>query len=82
MKNWLLVVLLFASAVQAQEFEYMVVMVEKMDTTKKIQGIEGAYMIPSKTRALNSIAAQGWEIMSVVPGDIATERVYLRRPVK
>tara|TARA_R110001583_G_scaffold155783_4_gene307456 strand:- start:5464 stop:5700 length:237 start_codon:yes stop_codon:yes gene_type:complete len=75
----MLCLILFSGVVHAQEYEYRVVMIEKMRSTKVIPGVEGAFDIPNKTSALNNIMALGWELISVVPGDLSTERLYLRR---
>ncbi len=75
------------SFAEAPQYEYQVVQIEKISTSwsdamKPIEGAKGAWLIPNKTRALQGLIEQGWEIIAVVPGAMETERLYIKRKIK
>ena len=64
------------------EFEYQVVILQGIaagGTLKKLSS--GIFLDRKKTEALSVLAAEGWEVLSVV-GSGADDTVYLRRRIK
>lgn len=64
-------------------WEYQVVIVQGITGGGTIEKqTSGVYVDTKRTRALNELAADGWEVVSVIGGSVTDHTVYLRRKLK
>jgi len=79
----LLIVLLFTllpTFVFAQSWEYLVIFLPGTAAGGKVEPHEsGGYLDIKKTQILNSLAKDGWEVISVTGQSGADHAVYLRK---
>lgn len=70
--------LLFTTPVHAGDDDsYRVLILKGGGTIKQLD--RDVYVDTKRTRVLNALAEQGWEVVSVLPGPGIDHTVYLRR---
>ena len=75
-----LLVIADAARADAADWEYKVVIVQGMTAGGTIEReSSGVYVDTKRTRALNDLAAQGWEVIAVIGTLAGDHAVYLRR---
>ena len=82
MKKYLLILLLALLPISsfAQSWEYLVIFLPGTATGTKVEPHKsGGYVDINKTKILNNLAEDGWEIISVTGQSGADHAVYMRK---
>ena len=77
--------MILAAPVRADQpaWEYQVVILQGVSMGGRIEKqASGASVDTMKTRILNQLAADGWEVLAVVGAPVSDHAVYLRRSLK